>query len=132
MGFQTFIRPTASNAGTTSRPTIGVDKRGFITISTTAHRLLGEPAAVTVEWDPDEYLIRLTGAAPDDLGAFKTGGKSTAKRFLGTSFLAHAGLGIPAKGMRFPAERHGTRSIIADLSDLPAPASKVTPMRRTA
>lgn len=121
MPFQTFDRSNISNAGGASQPTIGVDKRGFITLSTAAHRLLGEPAAVVIEWDPDEYLIRLTGASPDNRNAFKTGGKNTAKRFLGRSFLAHAGLGIPAKGMRFPAEKQGTRSIVADLSGLPAP-----------
>lgn len=120
MPFETFARPSAG-VGLVSQPTIGVDKHGFITISTAAHRLLGQPFAVTLEWDADEHLIRLTAADFDDENAFKTGGKSTAKRFLGRAFLAHAGLGIPSKGMRFRAEKQGSRSIVADFSGLPAP-----------
>lgn len=120
MPFQTFVRPAVNPAGRTSQPTIGVDRKGFITISKAAHAMIGDPAAVIIEWDPDQYLIRLTAASPDDPNAFRTGGKNPSKRFMATRFLDYAGLGIPAQGMTFTARKQGTRALVADLSDMPA------------
>lgn len=120
MSFQTFVRPQTNPAGRTSHPTIGVDRKGFITISKAAHAQIGDPAAVIVEWDPENYLIRLTAASPEDPNAFRTGGKNPSKRFAATKFLDYAGLGIPVKGLTFAARKQGSRSLVADLSDMPA------------
>lgn len=123
MSFERFDRPNPGPGFRASTPTIGVDKNGFITISTAAHRMLGEPSAVIVEWDKQMNTIRLTAAEANDAHAFGTGGKSPYKRFLAKAFLAYAGLRIPDESKRFLARQWDGGGIVADLSALATPTT---------
>lgn len=64
-----------------------IDARGFY------HLLLGQPVAYDLRMDPESNFLFLTGA--------NMAGKSTFIKSVGcTLFLAHLGMGVPAKSMR--------------------------------
>jgi DNA mismatch repair ATPase MutS len=65
----------------------------FMEVRSLYHLLLPAPVAYDIQLDPDTNFLFLTGA--------NMGGKSTFIRAVGVAvFLAHLGMGVPAKAMR--------------------------------
>lgn len=118
MAFEQFTPPRATP---TRPPRVSVTAHGLICLSGAAHKMLGSPAAIVLDWDRDEYLLRVRAAVPGARGAYKTGGKSATKAIAGKSFLEWAGLHIPEKAVRFDVRRESAASVVADLSGFPAP-----------
>jgi len=66
--FEKFRR---SRAAFGRQPTITIQKRGLISLSPSAVDRLGNPEAVTLLYDPDDQIVGVAAATPDDPDAFR-------------------------------------------------------------
>lgn len=130
MAFQKLTRPRRSTATTTPAITIGSTQNGrqtYLSINTAARRALGDPAAVTLEWDPDAYILRLVAAASDEADSYRITDKSG--RISVTGVMRDLGIDC-TRTTPMQAKPSGRCAITADLSGMPA--AKILPLRRTA
>ena len=89
--------------------------------------MLGDPAAIHFEWDPDQYLLRIVASSPDDPAAYRV----PKNRYIAvTGVFRQLGIRV-GETVRIPVEKQGRLAGVADLSDLPA-AGTVHPIRGAA
>ncbi|WP_152353286.1 hypothetical protein [Brachybacterium subflavum] len=131
MAFRKLQKPARSGGSPLPQITIGAtgsNRQSFLALNAAARKALGHPAAVYLEWDPDEYLLRIVASSPEDPAAY-TLTKSTG-RISVTGIMRE--LGIDTRTTRtVPVKPQGRVAVIADLSELPA-AGAVRPIRGTA
>ena len=97
-----------------NKNTRGHSRTAYLAISGKARRMLGDPAAIVLEWDEDAWLLRIRVAAVDDPDAYGIGktpriGITPIARELGWMW------GIP---VTVEVTQETRISIIADLSEV--------------
>lgn len=106
-------QPATITIGSThSRP--GASRQVYLSISGKARQMLGDPAAIALEWDPDEWLLRIVAASPDDPDAYRLGktpriGITGIARELGWMWDIAATI---------PVKPQGRTAVLADLSQV--------------
>ena len=92
-------------------------KTGVIELTVAAHRALGEPVAVTVDVDPDEYLLRIRAAAPDARYAIPVRDR---RRIAATGILHRLGIRYRSVSTACPGRKVGPTELHIDVSHAPA------------
>lgn len=118
MAFKKLRRPGRSHASpiSISIGTSSNTRQTWLSLSKGAHRALGEPAAIHLEWDDEDCLLRVVASSPDDRDAYPI--TKSNLRVSVTGIVRE--MGWDATTTRaFPGRRESRTSIIADLSDMP-------------
>lgn len=132
MAFKKLPKPTRSSGSPTPMITIGTSDRNrqtYLSLNTAARRALGDPTAVYLEWDDEEYLLRIVASSPDDPAAYvitKASGRISVTRIMRELGLTPAGHAYTT-----PAKPHGRLALIGSVADMHTTGT-ITPMRRTA
>lgn len=119
MAFERFT--PQHRGGLISKPRLSITAHGLIYLSAAAYQSIGSPAAIVLECDADEYLVRVSAVPPGTRGAYRTGGKARTKAIAGKPFLRWVGLPVPDANVRFETRKVSATALVADLSDFPAP-----------
>lgn len=129
MAFQKLQKAQTLRGVAALGPQLTIAKAGTIGISLAAWRALGEPAAIHLEWDPEEYLLRVVASSPDDPAAYELAQKRL--KFGAQALLRQLGLNYGTGTHRFPLTPTGRIALTADLTPMPRTAtSGVLPMRK--
>ena len=86
-----------------------------LSLSSAAHRAIGEPRAISFEWDDDDALLRISAASPDSPESSPLA-QGLRSRCTVTTLLASLGVQV-SDTTRFPVKQDGPLAIIADLSE---------------
>lgn len=116
--FQPLAKPSRHGGSTTPMITIGHadgNRQTYLSLNTAARTSIGDPAAVTLAWDADKYLMLVTAASPDDVDAYHMG-KNTG-RISVTRIMRDLGL-TPAEAHTMPARKHGSTGLVIDVSGI--------------
>lgn len=128
MSFTPLKKPSRRGGSTSPMITIGHADRNrqtYLSLNTAARRAIGEPTAVTLAWDPENLLLLVSAASPDDVDAY-TLTKSTG-RISVTPIMRDLGL-TPAEAHTMPARKHSATGVVVDVSGIRT--ASVTPLRR--
>lgn len=116
-------QPATITIGTTvARP--GASKQIYLSLSVKTRKMLGDPAAIVLDWDPDAWLLRISVGSPDDPDAYRVG---KTPRVGITAAAREAGLvwDVP---QTVTVRADGRTAVIGDFSEIRT--GSVTPMRR--
>lgn len=128
MAFTPLRKPSRRGGSPVPMITIGradQNRQTYLSLNTAARRTLGDPAAITLAWDPENLLLLVTVASPDDVDSYALG--STTGRASVTAIMRDLGL-TPAEAHTMPARKHGKTGLVVDVSGIKT--ASVTPMRR--
>lgn len=127
MSFVPLSKPSHRGGGS-PMITIGhaqQNRQTYLSLNSAARRALGEPAALALAWDAENFLLLVTAASPDDVDAYRIT-KSTG-RISVTRIMRDLGL-TPQAATTMPARRHGSTGLVIDVSEIRT--RSVTPLRR--
>lgn len=122
MAFKKLHRPGRARASAIVI-TIGMssqNRQTYLSLSKGAHRAMGEPVAVHLEWDDEECLLRVVASSPEDPAAYKLTPSSL--RISVTGIVREMGWDA-SETRAFPGRRDSRLSVVADLSDMPVARS---------
>lgn len=132
MAFKKLSKPTRSGGSPIPMITIGTsdqNRQTYLSLNTAARKALGDPAAVFLEWDDEDYLLRIVASSPDDPASYSIA-KGTG-RISVTRIMRELGLTPADRAYTTPAKPHGRLALIASVADMHTTGT-ITPMRRTA
>lgn len=107
------------------RPTVTIQKRGTIGLSASSFESLGSPEAVTLHYDRGRRVMVIRADSPEKHNAIllRKQAASNSYLFAGTAFASHYDIPL-GEARRYWAEPHGTDTLIVDLNQEPANASR--------
>ena len=118
MSFTPLKKPARRGGSSAPMITIGhadQNKQTYLSLNTAARAALGGPAALTLAWDADQYLLLVSAASPEDIDAYSIT-KSTG-RISVTRIMRDLGL-TPQDAHTMPARKHGSTGLVVDVSGI--------------
>ncbi|HEX7349620.1 hypothetical protein [Brachybacterium sp.] len=91
------------------------NRQTYLALNTTARRTLGDPKAVTLAWDPENLLLLVSAASPNDPDSY--GITESSGRCSVTAIMRDLGL-TPAEAHAMPARKHGPTGLVVDVSGI--------------
>lgn len=128
MSFTPLAKPARRGGSASPMITIGhadQNRQTYLSLNTAARSAIGGPAALSLAWDADQYLLLVSAASPDDVDAYSIT-KSTG-RISVTRIMRDLGL-TPAEAHTMPARKHGATGLVVDVSGIRT--ASITPIRR--
>ena len=126
MAFTTWDPTTPSVRGKIGATIL---KTGVIELTVAAYRALGEPTAITVGIDAEQYVLRIRAASPDAPKAIPVRDRH---RFAATGILQHLGIRYRSVSTACPGRKVGPTELHIDVSAAPAAYATVSPIRGAA
>lgn len=126
--FKPLAKPSRRGGSAAPMITIGHADRNrqtYLSLNTAARIAIGEPAALSLAWDADRYLLLVSAASPTDVDAY--GITKSTGRISVTRIMRDLGL-TPAEAHTMPARKHGSTGLVVDVSGIKT--ASVTPLRR--
>lgn len=126
--FKPLAKPSRRGGSAAPMITIGHADRNrqtYLSLNTAARIAIGEPAALSLAWDADRYLLLVSAASPTDVDAY--GITKSTGRISVTRIMRDLGL-TPAEAHTMPARKHGSTGLVIDVSGIKT--ASVTPLRR--
>ena len=130
MAFRKLQKPKRSTGTTTPTVTIGLTGSGrqaYLALNSACRRALGDPAAIHLEWDDDQMLMRIVVSSPEDPAAYKITKQNG--RISVTGVLRELDL-TPVETTVIPAKKDTRVSLVVDLTDMAH--ATVSPVRGAA
>lgn len=117
MAFKKLNRPRRKAGISTPLATLGPASHNtsYLALNSAAADALGRPAAVYLEWDDEEYLLRLVACSPDTPDSYPL---SKSGRFSVTGVMRQLGIDT-SQSRPYPVRRDTRLSLIIDLSEAP-------------
>lgn len=128
MTFVPLQKPARRGGSITPMVTIGhadQNRQTYLSLNMAARHAIGDPTAVTLAWDADQYLMLISAASPTDVDAYSLT-KSTG-RISVTRIMRDLGL-TPSEAHTMSARKHGTTGVVIDVSGIRT--RSITPIRR--
>lgn len=128
MSFVPLSKPSRRGGSAAPMITIGhadQNRQTYLSLNTAARIAIGEPAALSLAWDADRYLLLVSAASPTDVDAY--GITKSTGRISVTRIMRDLGL-TPAEAHTMPARKHGSTGLVVDVSGIKT--ASVTPLRR--
>lgn len=133
MSFRKLAKPRRHTGTHIPQLTIGMSGKpdgsgqAYLALNSAARKVMGDPVAVILEWDEDDYQMRIVASSPEDPDSYRI--------IKGTGRISVTGilreLGIDATERRtLPVTPQGRIAVLADLSELPAARTAPTLVRR--
>lgn len=119
MAFQRLHKPRRNGGSTKPQISIGSsdsNRQAWLSINTPARKALGEPVSVRLEYDPDEYLLRIVGAPLDDPDAY--GITKNTGRISVTGIMRELGIDVTTT-RTYDVKQDTKFSLIIDIGDTP-------------
>jgi hypothetical protein len=115
--FEKFHRVNATSGG---MPMVSIHLRGVFALNREAYEALGEPEAVELFKDRDEWVIGFGAALEDSPDSYKVRHHTThSHQVAGKAFLEFYGVPKEMWGRRYKAERLPSNMISVDLTQSP-------------
>lgn len=118
MSFTPLKKPARRGGSASPMITVGhadQNRQTYLSLNSAARISIGEPAALALAWDADQFLLLVSAASPEDVDAYSIT-KSTG-RISVTRIMRDLGL-TPAEAHTMPARKHGSTGLVIDVSGI--------------
>lgn len=118
MAFNRLRKPARRGGSPVPMITIGTsdaNRQTYLALNSAARKALGDPAALVLEFDPDELLLRVVVSSPEDPDSYaitKANGRVSVTRIMRDLDLT------PVEAQTLPATKSGRTGLIVDVSQM--------------